>query len=662
MRVTRPLFSAIVMAVGLLAITVTASAQTAPARKGTPNGGRQKKTAELLEVLKTDGMTAAKAAAFEDLAVYGTSDVIPVLAPMLADKQLAHYARYALQANPDSAVDEVFRDALKNLKGDLLVGVINSIGVRNARDKNADSLGALQVFLANDSPKVVEATANAIGAIATGEASDILQAALAVAGAQTRTGIARGCLVCAERMAQGNQADGAIAIYDLVRAAQVAKNVQMAGLRGAILARRAAGIELMAQQLASDDLDIVNVALRTAREIDSPGVLKAVVGSLASLDDANAALVLLALGDIGDRSVVPVLVKAANSDSFGLRLAAIKSLRKVGNASAVTTLWKTALGPDPIASDAAVAALVAIPGDKAATAIVDGLKSDDAQERELALDLIARRRIAAAVPQLLTIAQGTDKKMRLLAIKALGETAPQSTFATLVKWVITARDDDEKATTARALQAACARLPDRDACASLLTGSLASAPDDAKTTLLEQLGAMGGPDALQCLADCAKDSSPDTQDAATRILGTWIGSDVGPVLLDLARTIENNKYKIRVLRGYIRIASQFGLPHEDKMTMCKNALAVAQRDGERALVLTVLERNPSAISLGMAVTLLDNPTLKNRAAKVALSISQRLIEEEPKPVAAAMRKVLDAPVGAKLKKQAKAYLERAANG
>ncbi len=653
MRATRTLLLVILFGFCLQLFATAALAQSTQTKQAS-----QAKTEQLLKLVQTGNLTAEKAAAFEELAVYGTNKVIPILAPMLADKQLAHYARYALQANPDPAVDELFREALKTLKGDLLIGVINSIGVR----KNADSLKALQDLLSNDSPKVIEATATAIGAIATGEASDILQTALTSAGDASRYGIARGCLVCAENMAKTNQTDAAVAIYDLVRAADIPNNLNMAGLRGAILARQAAGVELLVEQLASDDLDAVNVALRVARESDDPKVLQAIVANLDKLQDKSVALVLLALGDIGNSSVVPLLVKAASAESNGTRLAAIRSLRKIGDVAAVATLWKAALSPDPRITTEAIAALVAIPGAKADAAIVDGLKSKNVAERELALNVIAQRRITSAVPQLLQIAQENDSDMRLLAIHALGETAPQGELSTLVKWVIAARDDNEKAITARALQAACARLPDRDACASQLTGSLASATDAAKTTLLEQLGAMGGPDALQCLADCAKDSSPDTQDAATRILGTWIGSDVGPVLLELAKTIENNKYKIRALRGYIRIASQFGLPHEDKMAMCQNALDVAQRDDERQLVLTVLERNPSATSLGLAVTMLDNPNLKNRAAKVALSISQRLIEEEPKPVADAMQKVLDAKVGAKLMERARGYLKRAKQG
>jgi HEAT repeat protein len=649
MRRSRQFLPALVAALCVLAVAAAALAEASEAGAEQPQ-----KTAELLKVLETDGLTAVKAAAFEDLAVVGSAAAIPVLAPLLADKKLAHYARYALEPNPDPAVDRVFRDALKKLQGDLLIGVINSIGVR----RDAGSLGSLEGLLADDSPEVVAAAAAALGSIATSEAADVLAKTVARAADETRTGIARGCLLCAENMKKAGRLDSAVALYDLVRAAEVPKNVQMAGLRGAILARSAAGVPLLVEQLASSDLDVVNVALRTARELDDPAVLKAIIARLDDLSETNAALVLLALGDIGTPSAAPILNKAAESGAPGLRLAAIKSLRKVGDVSAVAALWKGALGPDPRIADAAVAALVAIPGEETDAAIVAGLLGDNAAKRVLALELIASRRIPAAVPQLLQLAEGSDKSIRLLAIEALGETAPQEHFPTLIRWVIAAKESDEKATTARALQAACARLPDRDTCASELTGSLASATGTAETTLLEQLGAMGGPEALNCLAECAKDSSPETQDAATRILGTWIGSDVGPVLLDLARTIQNNKYKIRVLRGYIRIASQFGLPHDEKMEMCKNALTVAERDDERKLVLTVLERNPSPISLGLAVALLDNARLKNQAASVALSIAERLIEEEPKPVADAMRKVVDTGVDRNLEDRAKAYVDR----
>ncbi len=103
----------------------------------------QARQTRLLNALKSPELTAEKAAAFEELAAFGTREVIPVLAPLLSDEKLAHYARFALEANPDPAVDELFRQSLDQLSGNLLIGVINSIGVR----KDAQAIAALTARL-----------------------------------------------------------------------------------------------------------------------------------------------------------------------------------------------------------------------------------------------------------------------------------------------------------------------------------------------------------------------------------------------------------------------------------------------------------------------------------------------------------------------------------
>jgi hypothetical protein len=103
--------------------------QTAPSA-GATSESPQARQARLLNVLKSPELTAEKAAAFEELAAFGTSEVIPILAPLLSDEKLAHYARFALEANSAPAVDELLRKSLDQLHGNLLIGVINSLGVR----------------------------------------------------------------------------------------------------------------------------------------------------------------------------------------------------------------------------------------------------------------------------------------------------------------------------------------------------------------------------------------------------------------------------------------------------------------------------------------------------------------------------------------------------
>lgn len=82
--------------------------------------------------------TYAKAKACQQLALVGDATAVPALARLLADPQLSHYARFALEPIPGAAADEALREAAAKTQGRLLVGIVNSIAQR--RDRNAIAL------------------------------------------------------------------------------------------------------------------------------------------------------------------------------------------------------------------------------------------------------------------------------------------------------------------------------------------------------------------------------------------------------------------------------------------------------------------------------------------------------------------------------------------
>ena len=75
----------------------------------------------------------------------------------LADKDLAHYARFGLESNPSKEVDTAFRKALGELTGRQLVGVINSVAVR----KDTEAVDALLSASAGDDDEVAGAALSA---------------------------------------------------------------------------------------------------------------------------------------------------------------------------------------------------------------------------------------------------------------------------------------------------------------------------------------------------------------------------------------------------------------------------------------------------------------------------------------------------------------------
>ena len=121
----------VLLAVAILAVTA-GQARTAAADDKIPAKEKEQK---LIGVLQSDAPPQDKAIACKGLAVYGSKDAVPALAALLPDEHLSSWARIALEAIPDPAADEALRESLGKLQGKLLVGAINSIGVR--RDAKA---------------------------------------------------------------------------------------------------------------------------------------------------------------------------------------------------------------------------------------------------------------------------------------------------------------------------------------------------------------------------------------------------------------------------------------------------------------------------------------------------------------------------------------------
>ena len=185
------------------------------------------KQRKLIAVLQSDAPPQDKAIPCKQLAIYGDKEAVPALAPLLADKDLASWARIALEAIPGPEADEALRVAVPKLKGNLLIGTINSIGVR----RDAIAVQALAGKLGDADVEVVAAAAAALGKIGGTEAARILNRALSSAGNQTLPAVAEGSIVCAERFLTDGKFAEATQLYDAVLKSDVPKQRRLGHLR-----------------------------------------------------------------------------------------------------------------------------------------------------------------------------------------------------------------------------------------------------------------------------------------------------------------------------------------------------------------------------------------------------------------------------------------------
>ncbi|MFM8706316.1 MAG: FG-GAP repeat domain-containing protein [Planctomycetia bacterium] len=581
---------------------------------------------EPLAVLRSTAGEAEKAAACKRLAVVGSPAAAGDLAALLSNPHLASWARIALEAIPGAEVDAKLRTAAGTLSGRLLVGVINTIGIR--RDPAA--LPLLEAKLADGDADVAAAAAAALARIGTPAAA----AVLAKAAAGGRDAMVEACLDAAEQLRLAGDASAAIAACEPVRGLgdKLAEHRLAQATRTAILARGPAGLPLLLEALRSPSRRLFNMALFVSREVgigrQAEAVDLALVDEAKKLSGERAGLVLASVADrnsggAGEAIVKKVLELATGGDK-PVRVAAVAALGRIGNAAVIDPLLVAATDADAEVAAAAREAAAILPGEAVDRAVLARLASGDSKLLPVVAGLVGARRIAAVKELAPLVAQG-DAAVRTAARESLGAVVDLPNLGVLIDALVQAPDPAAAAVAAKPLRQACVRMADREACAEKLVAALSDGlPVATKIAIYDTLGDVGGRKALAAVAAAGKSSDAELQDAATRLLGKWMTPDAAAVLVELSRTLPPGKYQTRAVRGAIRIARQFAVPDNDRADICRQVLKTAEDAADRKAVLEFMPRYPSPAMLEVAREAEKLPGLEAEAKAAAAAIAQKL--------------------------------------
>jgi HEAT repeat protein len=596
-------------------------AYASPVRAADNQSSPAEKESALISLLKSDAPAAEKAITCKRLAIYGTKDAVPVLAPLLADPQLASWARIALEAIPDPAVDAAMRDAMGKLQGKLLVGVINSIAVR----RDAKAVSGLVKKLKDADPEVASAAAVALGRIGGADAAKALGKSLPVAPAAVRAAVAEGCILCAERLLAQSKAADAVKLYDAVRAADVPRQKMLEATRGAILARKADGLPLLLEQLRSPDKALFGIGLRTARELPGRAVTEALAAELPRTSPDRQSYLLLALADRSDDAVLPAVVAAAGSGPQKLRLTAVGILDRLGNSASVSVLLGAAADSNADLAQAALAALARLPGSEVDAELLTRLPSTTGKARKVLIELAGQRHLDRALPAIVTGAEDPDAGVRAAAVQAIGILGDDKQVAGLAKLLQATQSPKERADLEMALLAITGRAGAR-AVPSLLP--LAQNSDSAvRIIALRVLAAAGGPDALAAVKAAVEDKDEIVRDEAVRTLSTWPNnwpedSGVAEPLLTLAKSSGKTSYQVLALRGYLQyVQGDKQLKDDEKVGKVTELLPLIKRPEEKRLAIAAVGAIPNAGVLELLATFAADPAVAEDACSAIVKLA-----------------------------------------
>ena len=578
-----------------------------------------------ISVLQSGAPAEEKALACKQLAIYGQADAVPALAALLADEQLASWSRIALEVIPGSAAGKALRDAMPKLRGKLLVGVINSIGVR--RDPKAVS--ALVKKLNQDDAKVAAASAVALGHIGGDNAAKALAKALTTTPVGTRAAVAQGCILCAERFLAEGKHSKAAKLYDTVRQADVSQQRILEATRGAILARQADGIPLLLETLRSPDKAVFSIGLSTARELPGRAVTDALEIELGRTPPDRAGPLFLALADRKDTAVLPVVLATGRSGSKPLRLLAIEVMVRGGNLACGPVLFDTMAESDPELAKAAKAALEGLWGQAVDEQLTARLPQATGDPRRLLIELAGQRHVVAAMPELTKAANDPEPAIRAAGIKALGETVGTADLGVLTDLLARAKSAEDVAAVQAALESACERLPDKAACADKLLPGLRAGPIPARCAMLRVLGVAGTTNALAAVESSLASPEPEVRDTAVRVLADWPETPALPKLLDVFRTTPDETHRFLALRGCVRLLELSNQPAPEKVAAFGGLLTRTERSDDRKIILSGLANVADPAALKLVEPFLADAQVQAEAELAALNIAAAIAGSAP---------------------------------
>ena len=584
----------------------------APLRAAGPDEEQQ------LAILQSAASLQEKDAACALLKRIGTPRSGPALASLLADEQLSHSARYALESMPGLEAGRALIAALENTTGSTQAGIINSLGNR----RETAALPMLAKWICCHDPQVASAAALALGDLGGKEAVQSLQTARANAPGEVQPAIADALLRCAGSLLAGRDKAAASEIYRQFLDAKE-PHLRTAAWRGLILSagRDASGLALKA--LAGNDRAGRIAALQLISAIPGKAATKAFAESLPSLPTDIQAAMIEALGRRGDAAAMPALVSATQAPSEPVRMAALRALGDIGDALAIPPLAEAAATATGHAQDVARESLDRIHGKGAAEAMLARLASATPAARTELILALGRRRETSAVPALLTLAESSDESQRTASFQSLALTADSTAVEKLIRLLTNAGDDTGRDVVEKTLIVVCSRSTRSEVCAAPVLKAAQTATGPLRCALLRVLGRINGAGPLQELRAACHDKDPAIQDAAIRSLADAGRPDAMADLLALANDASTLPHRVLALRGYWRAAALADKrPAAERLKMCEAGLAASKRPEEKKLGLIELANVPDIGAFKLVEPLLADTAIRAEAGLAIVQVAR----------------------------------------
>lgn len=313
------------------------------ARPAAEAKARRQFNAEMLKFLTTDANAGAKQRCLRLVAFSAGKKTAKGLGKYLNDPELFEPVRWTLEAIPEPEAGEVLLKALKKAEPGQQAAIILTLGAK----KYLPASKMLLKLAAGKNSQVRFAAFSALARLPEPTAGPVLLAAAETSAATERDLILQEAMMLAENLAQQNQTDAAVSLYQKMLELSTGKNITLGVIKGLGKDGTAEVVPALVQQLEVDcartrqkagvalvtlpDPAATNKLLEFYEAANSPGKQAALLKAIAVRDPERAR---------------PLVLAGISAPEVELKAAAIYSLSEVAAPDPIQTL-ETAIAGGP---------------------------------------------------------------------------------------------------------------------------------------------------------------------------------------------------------------------------------------------------------------------------------------------------------------------------
>ncbi len=394
-------------------------------------------------------------------------------------------------------------------------------------------------------------------------------------------------------------------------------------------------IGMVLELLSDKDKAMRSVALEQVRfEAKGANATQLFASHLQKLPPTAQVELIGALATRGDAFAKPqVLSLLKTSSDESVRVAAIGAIGELGDKSELPLLFGFLKGDDHKQQLAAMKSLTRMRGSNVNSTIVDEIKSENPSVRVSLIEALVSRRAMDAMKHVSAMTTDPDSNVRRAALNALAVLGDATQIPAMLQGILKSERGTDRDHAEKSLVNLCNRTAKPEARAESVLIARSKLDESSQLDLLSTVARIGGDKALEAVETSMASANPSQHEAGLQAFCNWSEPSITDKLLKLIENTSNAKERNVEFKALVRLASiRDKRNDQERLARFKQAMQLAKSIDEQSLVIDKCRSAYSVETLRFVLPFIEQPEFSEVACETVVEVAHHREVREPNKV------------------------------